>query len=104
MTKSDYEQTQYTIDEVAHSWKFDNPLGSPDENDGLFGSPIWEKMNDRERGDLRRHQVAWQFSNFLHGEQGALMCASKIVNTVPTAGNWVRVHQRNVADPGCTTV
>ena len=62
---------------------FDNPLGSRDDSVGLFGSPIWEKMTDRERGELRRHQVAWQFSNFLHGEQGALMCASKIVNTVP---------------------
>ena len=41
-------------------------------------------MNDRERGEVRRHQVSWQFSQFLHGEQGALMCASKIVNTVPT--------------------
>jgi len=48
------------------------------------GTPYWEKMNDRERGEVRRHQVAWQFSQFLHGEQGALMCASKIVNTVPT--------------------
>jgi hypothetical protein len=62
---------------------FDNPLGAPDESVGLFGSPIWDKMTDSERGELRRHQVAWQFSNFLHGEQGALLCASKIVNTVP---------------------
>ena len=62
---------------------FDNPLGAPDDSVGLFGSPIWEKMTDRERGELRRNQLAWQFSNFLHGEQGALMCASKIVNTVP---------------------
>ena len=62
---------------------YDNPLGVPDTGIGLAGSPIWERMNDRERGELRRHQLAWQFSNFLHGEQGALMCASKIVNTVP---------------------
>src|SRR5207253_4860737 len=63
---------------------FDNPLGVPDESIMLAGTPYWEKMNERERGEVRRHQVAWQFSQFLHGEQGALMCASKIVNTVPT--------------------
>jgi hypothetical protein len=63
---------------------FDNPLGVPDESVLLFGTDWWEKMTDQEKGEVRRHQVAWQFSQFLHGEQGALMCASKIVNTVPT--------------------
>ena len=63
---------------------FENPLGVPDESIMLVGTPYWEKMNERERGEVRRNQVAWQFSQFLHGEQGALMCASKIVNTVPT--------------------
>jgi hypothetical protein len=32
---------------------------------------------------VRLHLLAWQFSQFLHGEQGALICASKIVQTVP---------------------
>jgi hypothetical protein len=63
---------------------WDNPLGVPDESVMLVGTPWWERMSDRERGEVRRHQVSWQFSQFLHGEQGALMCASKIVNTVPT--------------------
>jgi P-aminobenzoate N-oxygenase AurF len=63
---------------------WENPLGVPDESIMLMGTPYWERMNERERGEVRRHQVAWQFSQFLHGEQGALMCASKIVNTVPT--------------------
>src|ERR1700730_8512822 len=63
---------------------FENPLGVTDESVMLAGTTFWEKMNERERGEVRRHQVAWQFSQFLHGEQGALMCASKIVNTVPT--------------------
>jgi hypothetical protein len=63
---------------------WENPLGVPDESIMLMGTPYWERMNARERGDVRRNQVAWQFSQFLHGEQGALMCASKIVNTVPT--------------------
>ena len=61
----------------------DNPLGSSDDMIPLFGSPIWPRLSLKEKVDLRRHIVAWQFSQFLHGEQGALICASKIVQTVP---------------------
>jgi hypothetical protein len=61
----------------------DNPLGMPDEVHPLFGSPWWEKMDDRGRGEVRRHWEAWRFSQFMHGEQGALVCTAKIVQTVP---------------------
>jgi hypothetical protein len=61
----------------------ENPVGMPDEINPLFGSPWWDKMTDRERGELRRHFEAWRFSQFMHGEQGALVCAAKIVQTVP---------------------
>ena len=61
----------------------DNPIGMPDEVNPLFGSPWWEKMDDRERGNVRRHFEAWRFSQFMHGEQGALLCTAKIVETVP---------------------
>src|SRR5712691_9246508 len=37
----------------------------------------------RARGEVRRHLAAWQFSQFMHGEQGALICTAKIVQTVP---------------------
>src|SRR6266487_1575177 len=37
----------------------------------------------RSRAQVRLHMASWQFSQFLHGEQGALICASKIVQTVP---------------------
>jgi 1,2-phenylacetyl-CoA epoxidase catalytic subunit len=40
-------------------------------------------MNDKERYTLRHHMGAWTNSQFLHGEQGALICASKIVPAVP---------------------
>ncbi len=60
-----------------------NPTGMPDEAIAINGSPWWEKMNDAEKGEVRRHLEAWRFSQFMHGEQGALICASKIVQTVP---------------------
>ena len=61
----------------------DNPTGLPDEFIAIYGTPWWDKMNDAEKGELRRHFEAWRFSQFMHGEQGALMCAAKIVQTVP---------------------
>jgi P-aminobenzoate N-oxygenase AurF len=56
---------------------------NPDYYIPIYGSDMWEKMNDKERGELRHHVGAWMNSQFLHGEQGALICASKIVQTVP---------------------
>ncbi len=61
----------------------DNPFESLDAYVPIYGSDLWEKMGPRERGQLKHHLAAWQFSQFLHGEQGALICASKIVQTVP---------------------
>jgi len=40
-------------------------------------------MNEKEKYELRHHMGAWTNSQFLHGEQGALICASKIVPAVP---------------------
>src|SRR5207244_5422969 len=68
-------------------WSLDvdpeGPVGMPDELHPLFGTPWWDKMNDKERIEARRHLEAWRFSQFMHGEQGALVCAAKIVQTVP---------------------
>ncbi|MGW7664562.1 ferritin-like domain-containing protein [Streptomyces sp. NPDC054756] len=60
-----------------------DPLGTPEDAMALYGTPHWDRMNDRERGDLRRHYASWQFSQFLHGEQGAMICAARIVESVP---------------------
>lgn len=60
-----------------------DPLGTPDEAMTLYGTPYWDRMTDRNKGDLRRHYTSWQFSQFLHGEQGAMVCAARIVESVP---------------------
>ncbi|MDQ1036160.1 hypothetical protein QFZ75_002576 [Streptomyces sp. V3I8] len=60
-----------------------DPLGTPDEAISLYGTPYWAKMNDRDKGELRKHYASWQFSQFLHGEQGAMVCAARIVESVP---------------------
>ncbi|WP_328879337.1 ferritin-like domain-containing protein [Streptomyces sp. NBC_00299] len=58
-------------------------LGTPDESMALYGTPYWAKMSEREKGELRKHYASWQFSQFLHGEQGAMICAARIVESVP---------------------
>ncbi len=72
------ERIDWSID-VDH----DNPLESPDAYVPIYGSDVWERMGERDRAQLKHHLASWQFSQFLHGEQGALICASKIVQTVP---------------------
>ncbi|MEU7040580.1 ferritin-like domain-containing protein [Streptomyces varsoviensis] len=60
-----------------------DPLGVPDENMTIHGSPYWDRMSERNRAELRRHYGSWQFSQFLHGEQGAMVCAARIVESAP---------------------
>jgi len=49
----------------------------------LYGAPCYERLTEKEQGEVRRHYQAWTTSQFLHGEQGALICASKVVQQVP---------------------
>jgi hypothetical protein len=60
-----------------------NPLGLPSGTNPLHGSPTWEGMDPGTRRELGRHVMAWQFSQFLHGEQGAMLCSARIVESVP---------------------
>jgi hypothetical protein len=55
----------------------------PDYYIPIFGSDIWNRLTEDEKGQVRQNIGAWMNSQFLHGEQGALICASKIVQTVP---------------------
>ncbi|HXH56922.1 ferritin-like domain-containing protein [Iamia sp.] len=48
----------------------------------VSGTPF-EKWGDKEWLELGIESQAWTLSQFLHGEQGALLCTAKIVETVP---------------------
>jgi hypothetical protein len=61
----------------------DNPMGLPDETISLAGTDLWNKLPPATLCELRRHMQSFQISQFLHGEQGALICAAKIVQQVP---------------------
>ncbi len=60
----------------------ENPMMLPDETISLCGSELWRKLAPKQVAEFRRHSQAWQISQFLHGEQGALICAAKIVQQV----------------------
>jgi len=60
-----------------------DPLGLPDDFNPLYGLDVWDRIGAQGRGEVRHHMAAWQFSQFLHGEQGALICAARIVESVP---------------------
>ena len=61
----------------------ENPAGLPDEVVPIFGSEVWNRLTSAERARVRHHFQAWQVSQFLHGEQGALVCTAKIVQQIP---------------------
>src|SRR5215475_2334514 len=68
-------------------WSLDLDPENPQEIDDrlipIFGSPLWDRLTDKEKVHLRHHQQAQSLSQFMHGEQGALMAAARIVQTVP---------------------
>jgi hypothetical protein len=55
----------------------------PDSVNPLNGYGPFEKLDKKERARMRHAQVALQLSQFLHGEQGALIVASQLVGGVP---------------------
>jgi hypothetical protein len=61
----------------------ENPMQLKDEALSLHGTDYWRKMTDKEKGWLRQNLQANQISQFMHGEQGALIATAKIVGTVP---------------------
>jgi hypothetical protein len=63
----------------------DNPEQMPEESLPIHMADCYKKMSGKEKATVRRHFQAWQLSQFMQGEQGALICAAKIVTQVPDA-------------------
>ncbi|HEX4655646.1 MAG TPA: ferritin-like domain-containing protein [Mycobacteriales bacterium] len=60
-----------------------NPIGLPDEFNPFRGAEFYEKFTQAEKDNFAQHQAAWTWSQFLHGEQGAMVVSARIVETVP---------------------
>ncbi len=61
----------------------DNPQQLPEAMLPISGMAQYEAMSRREKANVRKHFQAWNLSQFMQGEQGALICAAKIVTQVP---------------------
>ncbi|HVZ68218.1 MAG TPA: ferritin-like domain-containing protein [Rhizomicrobium sp.] len=61
----------------------ENPEQMPEESLPIHMAGCYQKMSAKEKATVRRHFQAWQLSQFMQGEQGALVCAAKIVTQVP---------------------
>ena len=61
----------------------ENPMLLDDASIPIHGSGVWAKLGELEKRTLRHHHQAYTISQFLHGEQGALIATSKIVEQVP---------------------
>jgi rubrerythrin len=56
-------------------------------HDGLidaYGSPYWDKLDARRRNQLNLEFSAWRLSQLMHGEAGAVLACSQLVQMVPT--------------------
>src|SRR6266851_8222901 len=60
-----------------------NVMGTGPELNPIYGSRQYEILSEAERDELSHHLSGWLFSQFLHGEQGALTVAARIVESVP---------------------
>jgi hypothetical protein len=58
-------------------------MGLDDRAVQIYDSDIWNRLTDKEKGKVRHHLQAQTLSQFMHGEQGALIATAKIVQTVP---------------------
>ena len=70
---------------IDRSQDFDpeNPAGLRDGLISTYGSPAWQRLDASGRTRLRHQFQASQLTQFLHGEQDALVCTAKIVQQVP---------------------
>ena len=77
-------RAQWISDDVL-PWKtdvdLDKPMG-PDELMPLHGSDIYRRMTDKERHNLNIETFSWTLSQFMHGEQGALLATAQLVDSV----------------------
>ncbi len=77
-------RAQWISDDVL-PWDTDVDLErpmAPEQLMPLFGSDIYNKMNEKEKRNLNIDTFSWTLSQFLHGEQGALLATAQLVDSV----------------------
>ncbi len=71
------------------NWNKVPPL-TPEAADEAIGAHRWngyapfDSMSDERKLEYLRHDISWSLSQFLHGEQGALLVASQLASCAPS--------------------
>ncbi len=55
-----------------------NPLAMPDGTIAIYGSSVWNGMDEATRAQVRHDIQSWNLSQVLYGEQAALICAARL--------------------------
>ncbi|HWU89120.1 MAG TPA: ferritin-like domain-containing protein [Kofleriaceae bacterium] len=77
-------RAQWISDDVL-PWDTDVDLGKPLGPEYLMplhGSDIYNRMSERQRHDVNLEVLRWTMSQFMHGEQGALLATAQLVDEV----------------------
>ncbi len=72
--------------EQALDWSLEIDPSRPLIDESRFGMaqlPFFKALPQRQQETFRAHMTAYQLSQFLHGEQGALMTAAALTHAVP---------------------
>ena len=86
-----YDKSKGLMWNAEHDLAWSTPVdpeaeNMPDAANPLFGSAVWDRLDPkRQIPKLRQHVSSYLLSNFLHGEQGALLATAQIVDLAPTA-------------------
>ncbi len=67
----------------AETIDFENPLGYDDRFIPIWGTKQWTEASSVGRADIRRNYHAYTVSQFLHGEQAAMIAAARLVEVLP---------------------
>lgn len=82
------KQAQWDADK-ALDWSIEvdheSPLAYDDVFLPVYGSPMWKNATSQEQREIRHHYQAYTLSQFLHGEQAALLAAGRLVQVLPDA-------------------
>ena len=61
-----------------------NESSFPDQRFAISTTDIWDRWSAKEKDTFRLQATSWSLSQFMHGEQGALLATAKIVKSVPS--------------------
>jgi hypothetical protein len=54
-----------------------------DRRIAIYGTPLWDDLDEKRRRRLNYLESAWSLSQFLHGEQGSLLVCGQLVDCIP---------------------